>query len=97
MSEHVEMRPAFTWDCPGCGREHFARAVVPEIDPVKHKELGDEGFTDKEIAEFLATNADMPGRVKCKGCGREYRTVPFGAVAEDVELADGEGEEPATD
>tara|TARA_B100000749_G_C18449874_1_gene475798 strand:- start:2436 stop:2834 length:399 start_codon:yes stop_codon:yes gene_type:complete len=31
--EHIELIPAFTWDCPDCGRNNFCRAIAIETSP----------------------------------------------------------------
>ena len=75
----VELRPAFAWDCPECGREQFARAVVPEFSPEDLEELRtDHGVQPWETGEFLLP----PGEVTCPHCDTSFSTVAFNADAE---------------
>ena len=32
MASHIELHPAFVWDCDDCGRENFVRSIVGEFD-----------------------------------------------------------------
>lgn len=71
MSERVELRPAFVWDCPECGREHFARAVVPEMSPEREAEMRNEyGIESWVEGDFLLA----PDRVTCPHCEIEFET-----------------------
>jgi len=70
----VELHPAFVWDCPECGTEHFERAVVPEMSDEERRELQDEhGVQPWDEGDFLM----MPMKVACPRCGRAFDTVPM--------------------
>lgn len=63
MSERVELRPAWAWDCDRCGRENFTRAVVPcSLEGVLP-----DGFdaSDFEGGEWVT----KPDVVECEHCG----------------------------
>lgn len=66
MSERVELRPAWAWDCDACGRENFARAVVP----CSLEGQLPEGFdaSDFEGGEWIT----KPDSVECEYCGTEF-------------------------
>ena len=76
MSEHdrVELRPAFSWDCPKCGTENFARGIVPEMAPEELSELRDEhGVQPWEAGDFVMA----PESVECKHCLLTWETIRF--------------------
>lgn len=80
MTERVELRPAYAWDCPECGREHFVRAIVPEMSPEEIKELRDGfGLEPWETGDFLCA----PERVTCTHCQIEFETENFNDGEED--------------
>lgn len=67
--ETAELRPAFAWDCPSCGREQFERAIVPEFTSEELEELRDDhGVQPWEAGQFSM----MPANVKCKACGHKF-------------------------
>ena len=75
MKEKVELRPAYVWDCPDCGREIFHRGLVPEMTPEKEEELRDDfGVQPYEEGNFIM----MPTRVKCPHCNESFPTLHFG-------------------
>ena len=39
MTEKVELRPAFAWDCPECCVENFTRGIVVEKSPEEMAEM----------------------------------------------------------
>lgn len=65
----VELHPAYSWTCDECGRENFARAVVPES---LEGELP-EGFDDEAYdgVQWIM----KPERVTCSACGAEFDVV----------------------
>ncbi len=70
----VELRPAYSWDCPECGSENFARAIVPEMTEELRESLLDEnGIESWEEGDFLL----MPEGVKCGKCGLTFSTLHF--------------------
>lgn len=80
MTTTIELKPAFMWDCEECGRENFARAIVPEMSEAERQELRDEhGIEPDELGEMLV----MPEFVTCTSCGTEFQSKHWG---EDVEL-----------
>ena len=68
----IELRPAFTWDCPECGREHFVRVRIPEFSDAELSELRDEhGVNHWESGNFIA----VPKAVNCKFCDRDFAAI----------------------
>jgi hypothetical protein len=71
----IELIPAFSWDCPDCGRENFERAVVSELSAEEMSVLRlQHGVDPLQEGHFLTS----PSEVACKHCGREYETVEYG-------------------
>jgi hypothetical protein len=75
MSEKVELRPAFAWDCPECGREQFINAIVAEFSEEKAAELREEMGIEDEDAEgdWIFT----PPEVECKYCNKIFDAIPY--------------------
>lgn len=70
----VELRPAYAWDCPDCGREVFERGVVPEMSPEDAAELRQEaGLEPHEEGDFVM----MPEGVVCPHCKAQFWTQHF--------------------
>lgn len=70
----VELRPAYVWDCPECGREVFSRGLVPEMDAEEAVEIrGEMGLQPWEEGNFVM----MPESVQCPHCKMEHTTVHF--------------------
>lgn len=70
----VVLRPAYAWDCPICGREHFARGVVPEMSPEDLEALREEyGVQPWEEGDFV----ESPDQVECPHCKASFCTVHF--------------------
>ena len=68
--EYVELRTAYAWDCPDCGRELFVRAIVPEMGEEELQELKDDfGIQPWEEGEFHL----MPQEVKCPHCDKKFK------------------------
>lgn len=66
--ETVEIRLAFTWDCPECGTEQLERATNIE-DPERFKEIREStGGGDGPGIAIAVTS-----RVACKDCGRVFK------------------------
>lgn len=40
--ERVEMRPAYNWTCPECGRDNFQRSILAEASEEELREHGVE-------------------------------------------------------
>lgn len=71
----VELRLAFAWDCPECGREQFARAIVPEMSPENIAELRDDhGIAAWDEGLFCHS----PPEVTCAFCGLVFAADDFG-------------------
>jgi len=80
QEQSVELRPAFAWDCPECGREQFARAVVLEMGDVEFSENKAEFGIPQEVEGlFLAA----PTVVVCEYCGYEFETIEYGTEDDD--------------
>ncbi len=74
LHELVETRPAFAWDCPNCGAENFARAVVCELSEEEMRELRDEhGVQPWETGNFLV----KPESVSCHSCKESFLTSNY--------------------
>jgi len=70
----VELRPAFVWDCPNCGREVFCRGLVPEMSDEARQELRAEYEVGAfEEGDFVM----MPEEVKCPDCGIVCSSLHF--------------------
>ncbi len=70
----VELRPAFSWDCPSCDQENFARAIVAEFAPEDIKELKEEfGFNSWDQGDFLM----QPKKVTCCNCQESFESVEY--------------------
>ena len=73
-TKSVTLRPAFCWDCDECGRENFARAVVPEFSAEDLQAMRNEhGIEPWEAGDFVT----MPPTVTCSHCGVVFSAVPF--------------------
>lgn len=73
-NEIVELRPAYAWDCPDCGIEHFTRAIVPEMSPEDFEKLKeDNGIPSWEMGNFQM----MPDTVQCNECKKIFETEGF--------------------
>lgn len=71
---HVELRPAYCWDCPDCGRENFVRGLVPELSSEDLEEMRNEhGIEPWDAGDFVA----MPEIVKCIHCHIQFETEHF--------------------
>ena len=70
----VELRPAYVWDCPECGREVFCRGLVPEMSAEATEELqAEHGIQPWDEGDFVM----MPTEVVCPHCGNSFETVHF--------------------
>jgi hypothetical protein len=59
------------WDCHNCGRENFARAMVPTLSDAELEELrAEHGVQPWEAGKFTTA----PGRVTCAYCGATFET-----------------------
>jgi len=73
--DQVELRPAYVWDCPECGREVFIRGIVPEMASEEDEELRDEfGIQPYEEGDWVM----MPKEVTCSHCKMKFPTLHFG-------------------
>ena len=36
----IRLRPAYSWDCPNCGREVFTRGIVPDMSAESARHCG---------------------------------------------------------
>ena len=80
MAGKVEMRPAWAWDCPECGVELFARAIVPEFSEDELAQLKADAGDDWNDADFCVMS---PLRVECTECGREFETIDYNSETPD--------------
>jgi uncharacterized Zn finger protein len=71
MASHVELHPAFVYDCDECGRENFVRSIVGEFDEETLDEMReDHGITEYEAGDWHSA----PRTVKCQFCGSVFAT-----------------------
>jgi hypothetical protein len=70
--EKVELHPAYSWDCPECGSEQFARGIVFEPSAEDERLMREtNGVPPGEIGDWVS----MPTRVRCIFCRCEFETV----------------------
>lgn len=71
----VTLNPAYSWDCPECGRESFCRGLVPEMADEDFRALREDyGVEAWEEGCFMM----MPQRVGCSHCGESFATTHYG-------------------
>lgn len=75
MKEYpIELRPAYVWDCPECGRECFERTVVIELSEEEMQQYRSEmGIQPWDQGNFQG----MPSEVTCPHCSYSSKTVHF--------------------
>lgn len=71
MDKTVELRPAFEWTCEECGRDQFAKCIVPEMSEEDRADLAEQIGEDPVDGEFLCA----PEQVTCAFCGQQFTTV----------------------
>lgn len=71
VNEIVELRPAYAWDCPECGIEHFERAVVVEMSQEQLRAIGEDYDCRTGRIQW------MPEHVQCEDCGHIFETELF--------------------
>lgn len=80
MSEKVEMRCAYEWTCPDCGRDNFERAMVMELSEEDRVEMEEEhGIEPGATGDWVS----RPDEVTCPHCGGEFETEDFGGPVLD--------------
>lgn len=71
MPQTIELRPAYEWTCPECGRDNFERAVVAEMSAEEDAELrAEHGVESERAGEWLLG----PVEVECPHCEAVFRT-----------------------
>lgn len=74
MTETVELRPAYAWTCPECGRDNFCNGIVWEGSAEEIEELRrDHGIEEHETGDWMIP----PYKVHCVHCGLSSRTRHF--------------------
>ena len=71
--EPVELRTAYSWDCPTCGRENFGRAIVREFSPEERQAMEAEHGLEFKTGDWVVT----PKIVECKTCGIRHPTTEY--------------------
>jgi hypothetical protein len=71
MASHIELHPAFVWDCDDCGRENFERSIVGDFDEETLQQMRDEHGIQPWEAGDLHT---APTVVTCRHCGSVFGT-----------------------
>lgn len=80
----VELRPAFEWTCPECGRDRFERVIVPEMSEEDKEILREEiGCDEDDLDNFTDIFFFPPDKVICRGCNIEFDTETFGESEEE--------------
>lgn len=70
----VELLPAYMFDCPDCGRENFARGLVPSLSEEEIEEMRAEmGLSEFDAGHFM----QMPTEVSCKHCWSKFKTKHY--------------------
>lgn len=77
MAEKVEMRCAYEWTCPECGRDNFERAVMVEMSDEDNAYMKEEYGVEPEATGAWLTR---PDEVECKYCGMEFETEDVGEI-----------------
>lgn len=76
----VELRPAYAWDCPECGRELMARAIIAELSEEDLEDLKiDHGIHPWETGNFV----EVPDKVTCPHCKITFTADYYGTEDED--------------
>jgi len=75
--EVVELRPAYAWDCPECGRGHFFSALVPEYSADEAEDLLDEYDIEPGDGGYFVS---VPDEVECSDCGAKFPTELYRAI-----------------
>lgn len=73
--EAVELRLAYEWDCPECGRQQFHRGMVFDGPPEEKEEIREELGVQPWEEGTLMTSPDY---VTCKDCGETFKANDFG-------------------
>lgn len=74
--DRVEMRPAYNWTCPECGRDSFVRAIA--MPPTEEdRELND--IPEDETGNFVS----YPTNVTCDHCGKTFKAMGFNCGEDD--------------
>ncbi len=79
MSEQAELHPAYQWDCPECGHENFARAIVfdmPDDEKLELLQRSGELESYQTLAD-LGEGVDgdwmsAPESVTCEECDKIF-------------------------
>lgn len=82
--EKVEMRPAYNWTCPECGRDSFCRSISAEVTLEDCEQMG----LPPEAAG-QGRWMTYPNHVVCEHCGIKFATIS--CVGCDDEGGDDEG------
>lgn len=72
LAAQVELRTAYTFDCPECGSENFVRAVVAELSQEEKQELAEDFGVEGIVTGDLVA---IPTKVTCQHCNRSFATV----------------------
>lgn len=71
----VELRIAFEWTCPECGRDSFERSLMPDLGADEIDELGMlHGQSPFDPGIYVSA----PDVVCCEDCGLAFCSFVFG-------------------
>jgi hypothetical protein len=78
----VELRPAYEWTCPECGKDQFERGIVVELSEEEMSEMRwDHGIDEESTGNWM----EQPNRVMCKSCGLAFFTIHYNDDDGDTE------------
>jgi rubredoxin len=75
----VEVRLAFSFECPDCGAETFVNSVLHEFGPDEQAELTEELGERPETGGWIT----HPDQVTCHRCRHEYKAVNPGELVDE--------------
>jgi transcription elongation factor Elf1 len=77
----VEVRLAFSFDCPECGQENFVRSVLHEFSPDEQRELAEDIGEKPQTGSWIT----HPEQVICGNCKAEFRAINPGELVDEKE------------
>ena len=79
----VDVRPAFAFDCPCCGRENFVAAVAQDFTPQERRAHARDLPDGPQSAKWFTA----PEQVVCTSCVAAFQVVSPGELAEEPAAA----------
>jgi transcription elongation factor Elf1 len=75
----VEVRLAFAFDCPNCGKENFVSSVMHEFTREEQEEMTPELGERPQTGKWVT----HPERVTCQACNHEFVALNPGEAVEE--------------